>query len=372
MSDVVQILEFASAKPAGVDRATFTIKGVKLLGEKSGNPPPRNNDYPRSTREKAIALIEGSFAFLGHQPGKSAGERPYAEKIGRHTNVRETGEGVFGDFKLNPKHPLAEAILWDAENDPSGIAFSVSGKGRTSRVGGRNLVEEITSIQSVDLVVQGGTVKGLFENRETAVNATTLKDLLEALKDHPARATALKEMADMAGMPETAEAPTPGGGSPEEQLMAGFEAAIVAVIRDKSMDVGAKKTKIGELLKMLDKAQGGGKTDKPEEKKTDGGKTQEGLQGTQGAGDSLQEHLAVRDLCDDAGLKFAKPDERRAFVKSLVPLSEAERKTLIESRKAAASPPPAPVKSGGVAPIKAGDDRPPQNAKEAARRWGSK
>src|SRR5206468_3866604 len=57
----------------------------------------------------------------------------------------------------------------------------------------------------------------------------------------------------------------------------------------------------------------------------------------------LRAEQDVRDLIEDAGLKFAKPEARRTFIKSLVPLSVTERKALVEERKAAA-----PAKGSGA------------------------
>jgi hypothetical protein len=43
--------------------------------------------------------------------------------------------------------------------------------------------------------------------------------------------------------------------------------------------------------------------------------------------------MAVRDLIEDAGLTFAKPEARKAFIRSLIPLTESERKELITERR---------------------------------------
>ena len=61
MSRGEQLLEYVqTARPSAVDRVKGLIKGVKLLGEKSANAPPRNNVYPRSTREAAAPLFLSS------------------------------------------------------------------------------------------------------------------------------------------------------------------------------------------------------------------------------------------------------------------------------------------------------------------------
>src|SRR4051812_37442718 len=113
MSRTVSLLEHTTfgAAPLRVDREKCVVHDCKVLGEDSANPPPRNNHYPRSTREAAIPLLEGARVYLGHpDPARGRQPRGYEESLGRIRNVRETGAGLHGDFHYNPKHPLAEQL----------------------------------------------------------------------------------------------------------------------------------------------------------------------------------------------------------------------------------------------------------------------
>jgi hypothetical protein len=76
--------------------------------------------------------------------------------------------GLRGDFHFNPKHALAEQLIWDAEHSPENVGFSHNVEARTSRRDGKVVVEEITRVQSVDLVADPATTRGLFEQHEPA------------------------------------------------------------------------------------------------------------------------------------------------------------------------------------------------------------
>jgi len=77
-----------------------------------------------------------------------------------------SGEGLFGDLHFNPKHALAEQLVWDAENNPRNVGFSHNVLAPLSRQGSATVVEEITRVQSVDLVADPATTQGLFEQAE--------------------------------------------------------------------------------------------------------------------------------------------------------------------------------------------------------------
>jgi hypothetical protein len=83
----------------------------------------------------------------------------------RNVSVRGA-EGMFGDFHFNPKHALAEQLIWDALHAPENVGFSHNVEARTSRQGERLAVEAITKVQSVDLVADPATTRGLFESAE--------------------------------------------------------------------------------------------------------------------------------------------------------------------------------------------------------------
>jgi hypothetical protein len=65
---------------------------------------------------------------------------------------------------FNPKHALAEQLAWDAEHNPRNVGFSHNVQAKLSRSEEGTVVEEITRVQSVDLVADPAATEGLFEH----------------------------------------------------------------------------------------------------------------------------------------------------------------------------------------------------------------
>jgi len=145
-----------------VDRQAGVIHGVKILGTESRN----GRSYPPETLQQAVPLYEDAKVNVNHPKGDPNGPRDYQDRIGviRSVLVRP-GEGLFADFHFNPKHTLAEQLLWDAEHAPENVGFSHNVEARTARRADRLVVEAITRVQSVDLVADPATTRGLFESQ---------------------------------------------------------------------------------------------------------------------------------------------------------------------------------------------------------------
>jgi hypothetical protein len=91
--------------------------------------------------------------------------------------------GLRADLHFNPKHALAEQLMWDAEHAPENVGFSHNVEARTSHKEGKTIVEEIIRVQSVDLVADPATTRGLFEhheNQERKENIVEFTELTEA------------------------------------------------------------------------------------------------------------------------------------------------------------------------------------------------
>jgi hypothetical protein len=167
-----------------VDRNAGVIRGVKVLGIESRN----GRTYLPDAIAQAVALYDGAKVNVNHPKGNPTSPRDYQDRIGtiRNAMVR-VGEGVFGDFHFNPKHALAEQLMWDAEHAPENVGFSHNVEAKVSRQGDRVLIEAITRVQSVDLVADPATTRGLYEaaedpSNEPAIASLTLEDLHH---DHP-------------------------------------------------------------------------------------------------------------------------------------------------------------------------------------------
>ena len=161
MTDMLQ--EYCDSRGASmrVDGQAGVIHGVKVLGLESRN----GRTYLPEALAQAARLYEDAKVNVNHPKGNPAGPRDYQDRIGTIRGVvMRSGEGLFGDFHFNPKHALAEQLVWDAEHAPENVGFSHNVEARTSRRGDRVVVEAITRVQSVDLVADPATTRGLFES----------------------------------------------------------------------------------------------------------------------------------------------------------------------------------------------------------------
>jgi hypothetical protein len=149
-----------------VDRRTGVIRGAKILGIHSRN----GRTYRPEALIEAVGLYEEAKVNVNHPKQSPLGARDYQDRIGVLKNVAaRPEEGLFADFHFNPKHALAEQLIWDAEHMPQNVGFSHNVQARTSRRGDQVVVEAITKVQSVDLVADPATTRGLFESASVTV-----------------------------------------------------------------------------------------------------------------------------------------------------------------------------------------------------------
>jgi hypothetical protein len=161
MNDTLQ--EFCDSRGVAVrvDRQAGVIRGVKILGLQSRN----GRSYLPEALARAAGLYEEAKVNVNHPKGNPNGPRDYQDRIGVIRNVAaRPGEGLFADFHFNPKHALAEQLAWDAEHAPENVGFSHNVQAQTRRQGDCLVVEAITKVQSVDLVADPATTRGLFES----------------------------------------------------------------------------------------------------------------------------------------------------------------------------------------------------------------
>jgi hypothetical protein len=183
MTDMLQ--EFCDSRGVSmrVERQAGVIRGVKVLGLESRN----GRTYLPEALAQAARLYENAKVNVNHPKGNPTGPRDYQDRIGTIRRVMVRPEGLFGDFHFNPKHALAEQLMWDAERAPENVGFSHNVEARVARHGDRVVVEAITRVQSVDLVADPATTRGLFEattepSGTGIASAITLDDLK---RNHP-------------------------------------------------------------------------------------------------------------------------------------------------------------------------------------------
>lgn len=186
-----QITEFvADSRGVKLGIEEGVLRGVKILGMESAN----GRSYPKETIARAISLYEGAKVNVDHAIGDPGKPRSYGDRMGLIENVRlgEGEAGLFADFRFNPQHAIAEQLKWDAEHAPQNVGFSHNVLAKTSRRGGKSVVEEITKVQSVDLVADPATTNGLYEatdetsrsKEHDVTDKLTLAQLREAYPEH--------------------------------------------------------------------------------------------------------------------------------------------------------------------------------------------
>jgi hypothetical protein len=156
------LVEYVNSRGASmaVDEKTGVITGVKILGKVSVN----NRRYTDEAIRAGAGLYEGKQVNVDHvEAGKT---RSYGQRIGRIQNVSVREDGLYGDLHVNPRHHVAEQLFWDAQNASENVGLSHDVQGTLVRRDGQIVVEAITSVNSVDLVANPATTKGLFESTE--------------------------------------------------------------------------------------------------------------------------------------------------------------------------------------------------------------
>lgn len=143
-----------------IDRAVSVIQGVKVLGLDSRN----KRRYLPAALRAAIPLYEGAKVNINHAKGQPCAPRDYQDRIGTIRNVRFLDDaGLFADLQFNPKHALAEQLVWDAQHAPENVGLSHNVQALTKVDNGYTIVESIAAVHSVDLVADPATTQGLFE-----------------------------------------------------------------------------------------------------------------------------------------------------------------------------------------------------------------
>lgn len=184
----IEIREAVASKPSAVNREAGIIENVKLVGLAA---PKKNRRYLPQALKEAAPLYEGAKVNIDHQADPSK-DRGLGDRIGRLEGVYfKENDGLYAErFRFNPKHPLAESLVWWAENDPAGIGFSHHVMGVKSWVGGDQVIEQIQEVKSVDLVANPATTKGLFESEhepegteEMDLSKLTFEDLKKSRPD---------------------------------------------------------------------------------------------------------------------------------------------------------------------------------------------
>lgn len=281
---VKRLAERVSAPFAGaaVDRDKGIIRGVKLCGGSSAN----GRDYPPEVFRRDVQKYKGAAIYADH--GR---DRSVDRKIGWIESPRVDADGTpRGDAHLLKTHPLYERVMEAAERNPALFGFSHVALCETSYgADGRERVEGLRAIESVDLVAEPATTKGIFESRiaewrlhqdepenewlssvsrsefrlshsnKGLAMPVTIREVAEWITRHPRSTTrqiiAAKRLAEMdggdVGDKPVSDSMPPDDAGPEDAITGSFKAAIMSVIEKAlsgDMDPAAALKKIKTLI----------------------------------------------------------------------------------------------------------------------------
>jgi hypothetical protein len=124
--------------------------------------------------EQASRHYEGLKCNLDH-PELRAIKSPRSVKdyIGNFANVEVRPDGVFGDLHLLRSHPNTNQILEVAERCPNQLGFSHNADcDGTFDGSGKQTIDGIHTVRSVDIVQRPGTTNGLYEMDGMAGNGS--------------------------------------------------------------------------------------------------------------------------------------------------------------------------------------------------------
>jgi hypothetical protein len=168
----IELREHIDATGGKVDRANGVIRAVKVLGQISKN----GREYSNEAMADAARLYEGTTVHVDHPTRDNPGrERGLNESVGVLRNSIVRGDAVFADLHLVRSHPMFEQLCERAEKFPSNFGLSHNASGVTSRKNGREFVERIEHVRSVDIVGRPATNAGLFESAQGGGEAEFLR-----------------------------------------------------------------------------------------------------------------------------------------------------------------------------------------------------
>lgn len=245
-----RITELAAAPFTGakVDRAAGTIDGVLICGVESAN----GRTYPPEVFRRDFPAYEGRPVNCDH--GREA---TVDRRFGWFTGVYPGEDGrPRGRLNCLKSHPMFERVMEAAERNPALFGFSHVAQCETQTRDGREVIEAIRAVESIDLVADPATTNSLFESKGGGRVTITIRKLAESLIRNPKATTKqverVRRLSEMHGAADVPVDEPAADADPDEAIKGGFRAAILAVV-DKAMsgDLDAKEA-VKKVKKLLD------------------------------------------------------------------------------------------------------------------------
>lgn len=247
-ANTIHLLETVYSPAAKIDREAGIVREVKVLGRESAN----GRTYSDRAMDDAAKLYEGAEVNIDHDRKEPYRERGLLEGFGTLQNVSRKSDGVYADLHFLKSHPASGVFLERAERFPDKLGLSHNADGKSTRKGGRQIIESISRVNSVDVVRQPATNKGLFESKDRSM-PKTVKQILESAFPKTFSACKLfEDLPELSGM-EVEAAPE---ASAEDQTREAFRQMVLAAFDDEALDTKATAARIKTILQAYDKLAG--------------------------------------------------------------------------------------------------------------------
>lgn len=136
------------------------IRNVCLLGKVSKN----NRIYSDKAMENVVGLAEGIKCFADHKPKEQM--RSVKEIIGAVENAHLMNGKVYGNLKVLSNHKSWVFALAEEMSNQVGMSIIAKGWIASERDDkGREIVESVVALRSIDLVENPATTSGIFEGK---------------------------------------------------------------------------------------------------------------------------------------------------------------------------------------------------------------
>ena len=163
MSESGELRIEGSLQEGVFDRSARTIRGLVLMSGHSLN----NREYTPNCMENAVGLFENAQVYVNHPNAEEqrAGRRDLRGLAGRITTPRLV-EGKIKADAVVLNSASGQFVLDLAENMPTVCGLSINAEGMWRRgEGGKQIVEQIKRVHSVDVVDKPAATKNLFESQ---------------------------------------------------------------------------------------------------------------------------------------------------------------------------------------------------------------
>ena len=245
MAQITDEFLFEAVQQEQVDAENGVIHDVAILGAESKN----NRTYTERALDDAVKLYEGMTVKLDHPDPKNAkADRSVRESFGELRNLRKKDGKVRGDHHFPVSHAFAAQYVESALRFPRQIGFSHNADGASKLKSGKQIVESLHKVRSVDLVDKPATNESLFESGDTQ----TIEEAIEGFEPVLAKVM-LENLA--AGIIAPTAPVAPGAGS-ADQVKQSFRQAVMAVFDDDSLDTNQTLERIKEIMGALDRVNG--------------------------------------------------------------------------------------------------------------------